>query len=164
GGLRLASGAFNTAILIGVGRVQSSLILFAAGCLLHVVLIPALAPWGVVGASFAMLGRQFGNWPLGGLLIKRATGLSIRRQIEGGAPVLLAATAMAILVWWSAPLLEPWLPLAGVLVVGALTGAIGYVAALRAVAPATLRTAMALFMAFVRRDRVKLEAVLAQAP
>ncbi|MGK2915000.1 MAG: oligosaccharide flippase family protein, partial [Porticoccaceae bacterium] len=44
GGLRLASGAFNTAILIGVGRVQSSLILFAAGCLLHVVLIPALAP------------------------------------------------------------------------------------------------------------------------
>lgn len=162
GGLRLATGAFNTAILFGVGRVQSSLLLFAMGLLLHVVLIPALAPWGIVGVSIALLLRDFGDWPLACLLIKRATGLSVRRQIKGGMPVLFAATAMAILVWWIAPLLEPWLPLPGVLVVGALTGAIGYVAALRVVAPATLRTATALVAAFVRRDRVRLETVLAQ--
>lgn len=164
GGLLHATSAFNSAILLGVGWVRATPILFAAGCLLHVILIPALAPWGIVGVSIAMLGRQFGNWPLACLMIRRATGLPIRRQIDGSLPVLVAACAMAILVWSLALLLAPKLPLAAMIPICVLAGAIGYVAALRVLAPATLRTAKALLAALVRRDRAKLEAVLSQTP
>jgi O-antigen/teichoic acid export membrane protein len=163
-GLRGATGAFNAAILFGVGRPQLSLLLFGAGCVLHLIFIPLLAPWGVVGASIAILGRQFGNWPLACLVIKRATGLSIRRQIGGGLPVLIAAVTMATIVWLSNQLLEPRFPTAAIVLAGVLVGAISYVAALRVLTPSTLRTAISLVGAFVRRDRVKLEAILTQTP
>lgn len=163
GGLRLATGAFNTAILFGVGHVRSPLFLFGAGCLLHAILIPALAPWGVVGVSIAMLGRQFGNWPLACWLIERATGLSAWRQICGGTALLLAAATMAIIVGLLALFLEPRLPVAAVVLVSIVAGAILYVAVLRVSSPSTLRAATALIAAFVRRDRSKLEAVLTRA-
>lgn len=162
GGLRLATGAFNFAVLFGVGQVRSQLLLFGFGCLLHLVLIPLLAPWGVIGAAIAMLGRQFGNWPVAGWLIRGATGLSIRQQVEGGSPALVAAAAMSILVWGATSLLEPWLPVPGVILTGAVIGILGYVAALRVVAPAILRIAMALVKALLRRDQIQLEAILAQ--
>ena len=162
GGLRSATGAFNTAILFGVGHVQAPLILFGAGCLLQVILFPALASWGLMGAAIAMLGRQFGNWPLACLLINRATGLSIWRQVEGGTSILVAAGATASLVWATARLLEPILPITAVILVSVFVGAMGYLAALRLLAPATLRTATALTGAFLRRDRSKVEAILSQ--
>ena len=163
GGLRLATGAFNASILFGVGRPQLSLTLFGVGCLLHIVLFPALAPLGLVGASIAMLGRQFGNWPLACLLIKRATGLSVRRQIGGGLPVLLSAVTMAAVVWGTAHLLEQSLPGVAVVLASIVAGVVSYVAALRVFAPSILSTAAALLVALVRLDRSKLETVLSQA-
>jgi PST family polysaccharide transporter len=162
-GLRLATGAFNAPILLGVGRPQLALILFGVGCLLHIVLFPTLAPWGVVGASIAMLGRQFGNWPVACLLVRRATGLSIRRQVGGNGPVLLSAVIVAAMVWFCGHVLGPRLPVIVVIVLSALVGAVSYIAALRMLSPTTLRTAVELISAFVRRDRARLEAALSRA-
>ncbi len=163
-GLRLATGTFNSAILFGVGRPQYSLILFGVGCALHLILMPALAPWGVVGVSIAMLGRQFGNWPFACVLIRRATGLPIARQLGGGLALLAAAASMALIVWLSTELLAPRLPAVVVVLVGALVGALSYIAALRVMAPSILRTATALVAAFLKRDRARLEAVLTRSP
>lgn len=163
GGLHSATGAFNTAILFGVGRARAPLLLFGAGCLLHAVLFPALAPWGVVGAAIALLGRQFGGAPLGWLLIRRATGLSIRRQWEGRAPILLAAVACAAVMWLFARLFDPHLSAVAVILLDAAIGMLAYLGALHLLAPAALRTAMALVAAFARRDRPRLESVLARA-
>lgn len=162
GGLRQATGAFNTVILFGVGHVRSTLYLFAAGCVLHLVLFPLLAPWGVAGAAVALLGRQFASWPLACLLIQRATGLTMRRQIGDAKAILLAAIAMAGIVFSTAWLLEPRLPIAAVVVTSTLAGAIGYAAGLRVLSPVTLDTVMALASAFFRRDRARLESVLSQ--
>jgi O-antigen/teichoic acid export membrane protein len=162
GGLRVATGAFNTAILFGVGQVGSPLILFSAGCLLHVLLIPLLAPWGVAGVAIAMVGRQFGNWPLACVLINRAIGLSIRRQIGGGMSVLCAAAAMAGIVWLLALLLAPRLPMVAVITGVIVAGMMVYMGALRVLAPGTLRAIGTLFAALLRRDRARLEAILSQ--
>jgi O-antigen/teichoic acid export membrane protein len=163
GGLRQATGAYNSAILFGVGHVRSTLYLFAAGCVLHLVLFPLLAPWGVAGAAIAVLGRQFASWPLACLLIKRATGLTIRRQIGDAKAILLTAIAMAGIVCSTAWLLEPRLPIAAVVVASILAGAIGYAAGLRLLAPATAVTVMTIASAIFRRDRARLESVLSRA-
>ena len=163
GGLRGATGTFNAAILFGVARPHLSAILFAAGSVLQLILIPALAPWGVAGAALAMVLRQFGSWPLACVLIRRATGLSIRRQIEGSLPVLAASATMGIAVWACTRWLGPqWSP-GAVLLAGVAVGAMSYVAALRVLAPATLRMAAEFVRALLRRDRAQLEAVLSQA-
>ena len=163
GGLRGATGAFNAAILFGVGRPQFSLVLFAAGVVLQLALIPALAPWGVAGAALAMVLRQFGNWPLACVLIRRATGLSIARQVGGALPVLAASVAMGAVVWLCTRWLETRWPVGSVLLAGVVVGAMAYGAALWLLAPATLRMATEFVRALLRRDRARLEAVLSQA-
>ena len=97
------------------------------------------------------------------MLIRRATGLSIRRQIEGSLPVLAASATMGIAVWACTRWLGPqWSP-GAVLLAGVAVGAMSYVAALRVLAPATLRMAAEFVRALLRRDRAQLEAVLSQA-
>jgi PST family polysaccharide transporter len=159
-GIRDASGAFTTPILFGVGRTGLPLYLLAAASLLHLALIPSLAPWGIVGVAGALLGRQFATWPLAWLLIERATALPIRRQLEGTWPVLLAALTMAALTWLGAALLTPHLSAAAVIVLCAASGVVLYIAALRVLAPHLLDDAAALGAAFVRRDRSRLETLL----
>lgn len=161
-GLRMATGAFNTAILFGVGQVRLPTILFAAGIVLNLILFPVLAPWGIVGAAVAMLGRQFGNWPLACVLIRHATGLSIRRQIGGGLAMAVAAGMAAASAWAAMRLLDPHWAVGWVLAAGVPTLIVVYVAALRWLLPATLRTAWGLVKAFVHRDRARLEALLSQ--
>lgn len=163
GGLRLATNAFNSAILLGTGRPAAALALFAIGCVLQLILFPLLAPWGVAGAALAMLGRQLGIWPLAVVLIRRATGLSAQRQLGGGSALLAAAVLAAAAVWATAHGLEllQW-SAAAALAPAALAGALAYLLALRLLAPATLRAAIAVASAFVRRDRARLEAALTQ--
>lgn len=163
-GIRDASGAFNTAILFGVGRAGLPAYLLGVGCLLHIVLVPACASWGVAGASMAVLARQFISWPLACVFVRRATGLSIRRQLDGLLPALLAAAAMASLVWLAGVLLASHLPPAAIVVVSISAGVMAYLAALRAVEPAALRDATAIGAACMRRDRPRLEALLSGAP
>ncbi len=161
GGLRQATVGFTVSILRGVGRSGLPILLFASGCLLQAVLIPAFAHWGVIGMALAALGRMLGNLPLSCWLIRHATGLTIREQVGGGAGVALATAAMALFVWSLAQLLEPlvdW-PLLIALMVPA--GAVMYVAALRATSPTTVRAATALLRALARRDRAALERQLA---
>ena len=141
---------------------QFSLVLFAAGVVLQLALIPALAPWGVAGAALAMVLRQFGNWPLACVLIRRATGLSIARQVGGALPVLAASVAMGAVVWLCTRWLETRWPVGSVLLAG-VVGAMAYGAALRLLAPATLRMATEFVRALLRGDRARLEAVLSQA-
>lgn len=160
GGLRLATGAFNSAILFGVGHVRATLYLFLAGCALHVVLFPLLAPWGVAGAALAMLGRQFGNWPLACVLIRRATGLSIAQQLGGGAALLASAALAAGAAWGTGLALQERWPAPALVVAAAVAGVLVYAAALRMLAPATWRTALELAAAFARRDRARIEAAL----
>lgn len=161
-GLRLATGAFNTAILFGLGHVRAPSMLFAAGIVLQLILFPALAPWGVVGAALAMLGRQFGNWPLACVLIRRATGLPIRRQIGGGLAIAAAAGMAAASAWALMGGLAVRLPAGWAVACGVPTLLVVYVAALRWLLPDTLRTAWELVKAFVRRDRQRLETLLSQ--
>ena len=163
GGLPLAHTAYNAAILFGVGRPHWMALLFGAGCLLHAALFPALAPWGLTGAAIATLGRQYGNWPLSALLVSRATGLPVRRQFDGSAPVLLSALAMAsVMAALSHVLAAAAWPAAIVVLASSTIGIVTYALALRLLAPATLRKALDLMAAFARRDRMRLTALLSQ--
>ncbi|HMN80095.1 MAG TPA: lipopolysaccharide biosynthesis protein [Burkholderiaceae bacterium] len=161
GGLWLATAGFATSILRGVGRSGLPILLFLSGCLLQALLVPAFAHWGVIGMALAALGRMLGNWPLLCWLIRHATGLSIRQQLGGGAGVAAATATMALFVWSLAQLLEPWMawPLLVALMVPA--GAAMYVATLRILSPATVRAAVGLLRALVRRDRAAIERQLA---
>lgn len=161
-GLPLASAAFNSAILLGTGHTSSSLALFATGCLLHLSLFPSLAAWGVSGAAVAMLGRQFGAWPLGIGLIRRATGLSPQRQLEGSGALLLAASLAAAIVWATASALQAYWSPGTLMPAAVVAGVAAYVLALRLFARDTLRVTTEVVGAFVRRDRAGLEAALTQ--
>lgn len=94
-GLRTSTGAFNIAILRGLGSSAAPLLLLGLGLLLQVFLLPMGAEHGTPGVATAVLIRTFATWPLGCWLIYRATGLSLRQQTLAGAPALVAAGVMA---------------------------------------------------------------------
>jgi O-antigen/teichoic acid export membrane protein len=163
GCLRWATGSFNTAILFGTGHPRSSLALFAFGCLLQLLLFPLLAPWGIVGVAAAMVARQVLDWPLAGVLIRRATGLPIRRQLGGSLRLLACAGLAALVAWGAAQALAAQQSSWALIAAASISGGLAYVAALRILAPATLERASQLLRAFVRRDKRRIEALFAQA-
>jgi PST family polysaccharide transporter len=162
-GIRTSTGSFTPAILYGTGHIRSCLTLFAAGCILHLLLFPWLALWGIVGAALAMTARMVLDWPLASALVKHATGLSIRRQLSGGSGLLACASAAAMATWLTGQaLIEPFGNVAVIALAPAISGLV-YLTALRVFAPLTLRRAVDLLRAFMRRDKPRLEALLAQA-
>jgi len=161
--VRTATGSFNPAILYGTGHIRSSLVLFAFGCVMTVALFPLLAPFGIVGAAAAMTGRMLLDWPLASSLIKRATGLPLRRQVGGSIGLLACAVLAALAIGVTGKILGPHV--SSWVIVGAapLAGACVYLGALRWFTPETLRQAVEMLRAFVSRDKTRLEALLARA-
>lgn len=161
-GLRTATGVFNVSILRALGRPDLPLVLLGAGVLLSVVLIPALAPWGLTGVMLAVLLRTLGTWPLGCWFIAMVTGIGVRRQLSIGAPSLAAASVMMVVLW---PLLMngfAGLPPGAMLAAGTLAGAVVYVAILGLVSPRTLGRVRELVKATVGRDDRSLAAALGE--
>lgn len=162
GGVRLATGAYNSAILLGTGHIRSTALLFVAGCAASLLAFPLLAPWGVAGAATAMLMRQFGTWPLALLSIRRATGLGVAAQLSGTMAPLTAAAAAAVSIWALTRTLEAWLTPIPATLLAIVAGTAVYLVMLHLLAPATLEQVKALLLAFVRRDRARIESLLAR--
>jgi PST family polysaccharide transporter len=162
GGVRAATGAYNSAILLGTGHVRATALLFAAGCAASLLVFPLLAPWGVAGAAAAMLLRQFGTWPLALVLIRRATGLRASEQLAGSLPPLAAAALAAVSIGLMTRVLEAHMTSIPSTIVALLAGALVYLGTLGLLAPGTLRQARALLLAFARRDRSQIETLLAR--
>jgi lipopolysaccharide exporter len=151
-GTRTATGVFNVSILRALDRADLPIRLLGAGVLLHALLIPPLAAWGLSGVALAILLRTLSTWPLGCLYVRRASGLPIRRQLAAGAPALGAALAMAgglvLLGQAWAHAIAPWVQL----LAGVAAGVALYVAALALLSPATLRGARDVALALRRQD------------
>jgi lipopolysaccharide exporter len=161
-GTRTATGVFNVSILRGLGRPELPIRLLAAGVVLQAVLVPAFSAWGLSGVALAVLIRTLATWPLGCVYVRRASGLSVRRQLAAGAPALGAAVAMVAglaLAAASGMPASPWVALAA----GGGLGAVLYLAALALLSPATLRSAHALARALLRRDDRGLAVALGDA-
>ncbi len=161
GGVRLATGAYNSAILLGTGHVRATALLFAAGCAASLLAFPLLASWGIAGAALAMLVRQFATWPLAALCIRRATGLGVADQLSGTLAPLTAAIAAAGSIWTLTRMLEALVPAIPATLIAAVAGTAVYLGLLHLLAPRTLRQVRALLLAFLRRDRTQLESLLA---
>lgn len=98
-GIRLTTGVFNIAILRGVGHSGAPLVLLGAGLALNLLLIPPAAMFGLTGIALAMLMRTILTWPVGLVLVERATGVSVMRQLLAGSRHLVCALLMAACVW-----------------------------------------------------------------
>lgn len=162
GGVRLGTGAYNSAILLGTGHLRASAMLFAAGCVVSIVAFPLLAPWGVVGGAIAVLVRQLAIWPLALRWIGNATGLRAAQQLAGTLAPLAAAVLAALGIWGATRWLESALGPAVATALAIALGATLYFAMLRLLAPQACHMALDLLRAFVRRDRDRLEALLAR--
>ena len=163
GGVRLATGAYNSAVLLGTGHVRATALLFAAGAAASLLAFPLLASWGVAGAAVAMLLRQFGTWPLALLLIRRATGLGAADQLAGTLAPLTAAATAAVSIWALAHTLDAFMTPIPATLLAVAAGTAVYLGMLQLLAPRTLAQVRALLLAFVRRDRTQLESLLASA-
>jgi O-antigen/teichoic acid export membrane protein len=162
GGVRLGTGAYNSAILLGTGHVRASAMLFAAGCAVSLLAFPLLAPWGVAGAAVAVLIKQFAVWPLAMRWIGSATGLKASQQLAGTAAPLVAAVFAALSIHGTSHGLQAALGPGAATALAIAVGATVYLALLRVLAPHACRTVLALLRAFARRDRERLEALLAR--
>ncbi len=162
GGVRLATGAYNSAILLGTGHVRATALLFGAGCVVSLLAFPWLASWGVAGAALAMLIRQFATWPLAALCVRRATGLGIGEQLSGTFAPLTAAVAAALAIWTLTRTLETLVTPIPATLMAIVAGTAIYLGMLHLLAPRTLRQVRALLLAFVRRDRAQVESLLSR--
>jgi len=97
-GIRLTTGAFNVGILRGAGHSGAPLVLLGSGLILNLVLIPPAATFGLTGIALAMLVRTLLTWPLGVVLIRRATGISAKDQLVVGTRYLILALIMAAVI------------------------------------------------------------------
>lgn len=162
GGVRLATGAYNSAILLGTGHIRATALLFAAGCAASLLTFPLLASWGVAGAASAMLCRQFGTWPLALHCVRRATGIGVADQLSGTLPPLAAAATAAASIWALTSMLEALMTPIPATMTAIAVGAAVYLGMLRLLAPAALRQTSAVLRAFARKDRALLESLLAR--
>lgn len=94
-GIRLTTGAFNVGVLRGAGHSGAPLVLLGSGFILNLLLIPPAAAFGLTGIALAMLARTLLTWPLGVVLIRRATDISAKDQLVAGTRYLILALIMA---------------------------------------------------------------------
>ncbi len=126
-GLRSASGAFNGAVMDGMGRPGLQLKVYGAGLLATLLLLPLGAMAGVTGIAAATLVRGWLVWPLGAHYVETLTGYPAARQFTVALPALLVSGVMAIavislqMVWPPMPAVWP------LLVASIVTGAIVYI-------------------------------------
>jgi O-antigen/teichoic acid export membrane protein len=161
-GVRTASGVFNVSILRALGRPDLPLILLGAGVALGAVLIPSLAPWGLPGVMAAILLRTFATWPLGCGFVATVTGIPVRQQLAAGGPALVAALAMAVLLWPLQTNGLAGLPPGAQLAAAVAAGTVAYGVVLAAVSPRTMRRVGALARAVLGRDDSSLAAALGE--
>jgi O-antigen/teichoic acid export membrane protein len=137
--IRTTTAAFNIAILRALGQAGAPILLLAFGALLNIVLIPALAGFGVLGIMSALVLRQFLSWPLGCLLIRRVSDLSIIRQVSATLPAVAAAALMSVAVYLLGVALQDMaVAQIPVLVTAIVFGALFYLLALFVFAPKAL--------------------------
>jgi hypothetical protein len=106
------------------------------------VLCPIGAHYGAAGVAAAGLARTFATWPLGCVLIKRASGVSIREQLAPGGAPLIAALVMAAAAWGAMQGVAARPPIVQMLV-AVLTGLVVYPLALAAVSAKARRVLQA---------------------
>ncbi len=92
-GIRTTTGAFNVAILRGVGRTKAPLVLIFAGVATYLFTLPWLGET-VVGVAICVLLRSLLTWPLGMNFIKQATDLSFLQQARAGSTALICSLLM----------------------------------------------------------------------
>lgn len=150
--LRTTTSVFNISILRGMGRADLPLWLLGAGAASCAVLLPPLAAFGLNGAMFAIVLRQFVTWPLGILFIRSTTGLPIREQLGIGVTTLLAACVMLIVVACYMTAARNSLADATLLISAVALGAVVYLMSLRVLAAGIFQRLKSIVIAVWRRD------------
>lgn len=123
-GIRTTTGAFNVAILRGTGRTGAPIILIFSGVIAYLILLPLLGGT-VTGLALCVLLRSFLTWPLGMVMIKQASGLSLLRQASAGSIALLCSVMMGASVWGGAYMVDQPATLAKIILL-ALLGVVAY--------------------------------------
>lgn len=110
-GVRTTTGAFNIAILRGLGQNITPLALLGSGLALNLLLVPQGAAYGAAGVAAAVLLRTLATWPMGLWFIARATGLSPSAQLAAGGAAFFSALIMGAVTWTLVQVLADLAPL-----------------------------------------------------
>ncbi len=151
-GLRSATGSINSSVLRGIGQTHLVLIMLLTGAVAQLMFIPVGAIWGVVGVCAAIVARTWLTWPLGAIFVRRAVGLGLRAQLSSGAPIVVPALGMGLVISVLRLALEAHLPpiaLASLLVP---TGAGVYVALIAMLSPDLFRSVLRIVAGLRRHD------------
>lgn len=128
-GLRSASGAFNGAVLEGMGRPDLQRWVYIAGLAATLTLLPIGFATGVVGIAAAIMLRGWLTWPLGAHYVQRLTGYAASRQFTIALPALGLSGFMALFVMgiaWAWPATAPeWTKLLASIAIGAIVYGVG---------------------------------------
>jgi PST family polysaccharide transporter len=141
---------FSAPLMAAVGRPHYSL---ASGAIQLFVVIAGLALFGRISLDAAMavwVSRLILSTPVDMILLRRASRIGLRRQIEGAAPAFLLALAMAAVVMVVRMLL-PDLPLAARLAAMVAAGAAAYLLLLVTFRRALVARVLGLVAATLRR-------------
>ena len=151
--LRMPLTAFNSAILIGIGKPQWNTLSQLANMVVTPLLCLAALPYGIEAIGVAMIGRGLVLWPIGALALHRTIGVPIGLQAAAGARHLAAATVMAVAIAMIAHALT--MALADVLVILLCVpiAAVGYLHALAWLAPASWAAIVSVWQRLARGER-----------
>lgn len=161
-GLRGAVAGFNTGLLRGLGRADLQIRVSLSTTAFTLLVVPLVAPLGVVAVAVALLVRSLVVWPLSATYVRRLIGLPVGFQFRAGGEALLAGVAMGAVLLSMPHLLAGLRPglLLG-LMIG--TGAIVYLGAVALVAPGMARALARSVAAIARGDQVAARSHLATA-
>lgn len=94
-GVRAAATSFTGGILRGCGHPGLYLAHVGIGVLATCLLVPVVAPFGLVAVTLAMLAKGAITWIVGAQFVQRVSGYSAWNQIAVGWRSLLASCLMA---------------------------------------------------------------------
>ena len=98
-GLRDATGAFNIAILRGLGKTHVPLYILSVGVVILCMLAPVFLPYASTGIVALVTLRLFMTWPLSAWLVQRHTDYPAIQQLLVGWRSFLAALVMGLVVY-----------------------------------------------------------------
>lgn len=164
GTLRLPVASFNSAVLVGFGHLGAVSLISVASIAFGVPALLLGAQYGLVGVAAALAVRQWVMWPVGALMVRRACGFGITRQLAVLARAALPAVVMAAPVAALGGALGGMEPLPLLLcqvAAGLVLYALVWAAFNPRVAGAAMRSGVALLSGDVARARADLRAVVA---
>jgi O-antigen/teichoic acid export membrane protein len=134
-GLPMLTFHCATAILLALNQQATEALISTVQTVTSILLVLAVAPFGLTVATAAIALRQLVLLPLPLILIRRRLGVPVREMLASQLPALLAASASALVVWLLAPELERLLGSVKALPLLVVIGAVVYAPLIALLAP-----------------------------